>query len=412
MDQHAYDFENPPTMAPAVAARQRPERSNNPAGEVGWYLTQERLRRGIGLEAASNQTGIHPSHIFAIEHGDMTRMPARVEALEMIAAYANFLGFDPEPLLKHYVTFLPAPELAPKRHPADPAPMSSAKVLKFGKEIPKIPSLDLKHFKLPSIAQMPGGQTGVIASIAAAFIVFAGAVWMLSGPSEVREPVDLTADVQPSIAVPEPQQQASTDVADPMPTATTGPESADVTVTEAPLASQSTAELVTQQPEASSPMVTEQDDLGAFIQKTLNDDGPQTGSITPADTPVVTEQVATAAKTETETVAPQAQAQTATATPAQGEVFGSTDPNARLVIQAMSDVWVRIEDARGEVVITQGLKKGDVYRVPDQKGLTIIAKDGGLLSYFIDGQNKGLLGKPGEFLANEALDPAKLAARG
>ncbi len=402
MDQHAYHFENQAQAAAAAAVEShRPDRRTNPAGEAGWYLSQERLRRGIGLESASTKTGIHPSHIFAIEHGDMTRMPPRIEALEMIAAYANFLGFDPEPLLKHYVTFLPAPQLAPKRHPADPAPLSSAKVLPFGKYIPKIPSIDLKQFKLPSVAQYPGGQNGVIASLAGAFILFAGSVWFMSSPSEIREPIDMTAEAPAPAPVEAsaPEQQAATEISDPMPTATTGKDAAEITVQEAPMVAQSTASLENPAVPGTTPAVTDQDDLGAFIQKTLNS---ETAPAAP---------VAATVPEIAPTTAPDQTASTAPIT-ADGAVYGSEDPNARLVIKATDNVWVRIEDSRGQVLMTQGLKKGDIYRVPDQPGLTIIAKDGGLLTYIIDGKDKGPLGKPGEILANEALDPAKLATKG
>lgn len=405
MDQHAYHFEDQAQAAQAAKAaleNHRPDRRTNPAGEAGWYLSQERLRRGIGLEAASTQTGIHPSHIFAIEHGDMTRMPPRVEALEMIAAYANFLGFDPEPLLKHYVTFLPAPQLAPKRHPADPAPLSSAKVLPFGKFVPKIPSIDLKQFKLPSVAQYPGGQNGIIASLAAAFMLFAGSVWFLSSPSPQREPIDMTAEAPVTVPAETtaPEQQIATDVADPMPTATTGPEAAQITVEESPMVAQSTAALENPAVPAETPAVTDQEDLGAFIQKTLSSEtAPAT---TPAPKPLAANTNQPAADL-TASTAPIA---------TDGGVYGSEDPNARVVIKATDNVWVRIEDSRGQVLMTQGLKKGDIYRVPDQQGLTIIAKDGGLLTYIIDGKDKGPLGKPGEILANESLDPAKLASRG
>ena len=55
----------------------------------------------------------------------------------MIGAYAQYLGFDPEPLVQHYAQFLPRPAIAPRAsHPANPAPLSSAKILTFGK-LPK-----------------------------------------------------------------------------------------------------------------------------------------------------------------------------------------------------------------------------------------------------------------------------------
>ena len=53
----------------------------DPAGEAGWFLQREREKRGETLEDAGEATGIHPYHVEAIEFGDMTRMPTRMEAL-------------------------------------------------------------------------------------------------------------------------------------------------------------------------------------------------------------------------------------------------------------------------------------------------------------------------------------------
>ena len=65
---------------------------------------------------------------------------------------------------------------------------------------------------------------------------------------------------------------------------------------------------------------------------------------------------------------------------------------------------MRIEDGNGNVVMTQMLMKGDTYRVPNREGLVVIARDGGLLTYIIDGKEKGLLGTPGEILVGRSLD--------
>jgi cytoskeleton protein RodZ len=77
---------------------------------------------------------------------------------------------------------------------------------------------------------------------------------------------------------------------------------------------------------------------------------------------------------------------------------------SRLVLKAKAPVWVRIEDAQGDVVMTRMLMKGETYAVPEREGLVVIARDGGLLSYVIDGKEKGILGPPGEILVGRPLD--------
>jgi cytoskeleton protein RodZ len=85
---------------------------------------------------------------------------------------------------------------------------------------------------------------------------------------------------------------------------------------------------------------------------------------------------------------------------------------SRLVLRARAPVWVRIEDAQGDVVMTRMLMKGETYAVPDRQGLVVIARDGGLLSYVIDGQEKGILGPPGEILVGRPLDIKSLDEQG
>jgi cytoskeleton protein RodZ len=346
--------------------REKPDGAHDPAGEAGWFLQREREKRGETLEYAGEATGIHPYHVEAIEYGDMTRMPTRMEALEMISAYAEYLGFDPEPLVNHYIEFLPRPAIAPRAgHPANPAPLSSAKILTFGK-MPKLMPLNFK------LTNLPGGAGGLVASIAGAIFLFAWASWMMV-PS---------ADVAPA----EPQVAIATD---PMPTASTGTEAADIKVTEEALPDDVLASTDTSAPVAAEDQPgTDLGGLGAFIAEQVPEDQNPAASAQPIPQNVVPD--ATAAEDVKQTP--------------EGRVFGAQDQTARLVLRAKAPVWVRVEDAQGNVVMTQMLMKGDTYAVPDREGLVVIARDGGLLSYVIDGKEKGILGTPGEILVGRSLD--------
>lgn len=355
----------------ATEPRAKPDGIMDPAGEAGWYLERERQARGLSLEDVASCTGIHPYHVEAIEYGDMTHMPPRLEALEMIAAYADFLGFDPDPLLQHYVTFLPRPQVAPRNHPANPAPMMSAKVLPFGK-FPKIPAINLRGLKMPP---MPGGRNGIVASVAAAFILFSGSTWMFSGGAD--------APVAEQIA----------DAGDPMPTATTGSDAAQVSVTETPIETATSGPVAADGEQdadlGAEPPADGAGDLGAFIAEQVGEESdPQT----------------VAATSKPVEIAP--------AMPGEGRIFGDGNPAARVVLKATKPIWLLIEDGQGNRVATQMLNPGDMYRVPDREGLVAIAQDGGALVYMIDGVEKGVLGLPGSLLAAEPLDPKILAAKG
>ena len=122
------------------------------------------------------------------------------------------MGFEPEPLVMHYAAFLPRPvKAAGKAHPANPAPLSSAKILRFGK-LPPFPRLNIKAF--------PGGAGGMIGSCFAAVLLFATASW-------VMQPVPDT----PQVA----QDETLDQTGDPMPTASTGESQTDVAVREEPM---------------------------------------------------------------------------------------------------------------------------------------------------------------------------------
>ena len=385
--------------APAtMSERGKPDGHADPAGEAGWYLQRERERRGESLEQAGEATGIHPYHIEAIEWGDMTRMPARLDALEMIGLYAQYLGFDPEPLVRHYMKFLPKLAVAPAAHPADPAPLSSAKVLRFGK-LPRLPQFNF------SLSGIPGGTGGLVAGLAGAIFLFAGASWILLPTS--AQPPAIAADAAPA--------------ADPMPTASTGAGAADVAVTDEPMTD------AQPQTGAAAPLPQTGDDpLVVDAQPVLPAAGDEIAS-TNLDglTQLITEKVKPGKADPTKPIATANAAKPAKALPAislasaddvtltpGGREFGAKTGGARLILKARAPVWVRVEDKAGKVVMTQMLQKGDTYRVPDRDGLVVIARDGGLLSYVIDGKEKGVLGAPGEILTGRSLDIKDLSAKG
>jgi cytoskeleton protein RodZ len=357
--------------------REKPDGMVDPAGEAGWYLQRERENRGETLDDASAATGIHPYHLEAIEYGDMTHMPERLDALEMIGTYAQYLGFDPEPLVEHYVHFLPAPAVAPKAsHPANPGPLSSAKVLKFG----RLPQLPKFNFRLPNV---PGGAGGMVASVAGAVFLFAGLSYMLIPGSDVTPPA-----ATGQVATVENDMPASS--ADPMPTASTGDEAANVSVGDEPMPDDQpadTAALTSAQP-TDELAGTNLDGISSLIENQVP-----------------------AAKEAAKTLDGMVSA-TDVAMTEDGREFGTGNGESHLTLKAKAPVWVRIEDAQGNVVMTQMLMKGDTYRVPAREGLVVIARDGGLLSYVIDGKEKGILGTPGEILVGRSLDLKSFGGNG
>ncbi len=337
------------------AFRPRPDGTIDPAGEAGWFLQRERERRGLELDIVAQLLGIHESHLAGIESGDMTRLPSRNEALQMIGTYAKYLGFQPEPLVRHYSGFLPLPLPELKRKRSIPRPLSSAKIIPFAAVL--------------KVAMSNRGLK-VVSSIA-------GIMLMVGAAAAVLQP--------------EPKVEQIARGVDPLPTASVQKEAEDgwlVKVTESPLADDQIASL----PQAVDPSSTpahsrdELGDLGAFIAEQL-------------EKPSEDVQIPAQAKTNHINIPH----------PKPSHPAGS---EARVVLKATgASVWFRLEDTRGNVVISRTLRRGESFTVPNRDDLMIIARDGGLISYEIDGVDQGLLGTPGEIVVGRPLSVAKLLNR-
>jgi cytoskeleton protein RodZ len=338
------------------AFRPRPDGSIDPAGEAGWFLQRERERRGIGLQMAADMLGIHESQLEAIETGDLVRLPTRSEVLAMVGAYGEYLGFDPEPLTLHYSRFLPRPIAVAKKPIPAPRPLSSAKIIPFRMAV--------------KLAMSNRGLT-IVGGIAGAILAFSIMAMMLSGDAE---------------------QQQIASAMDPLPTATLESEAEDgspVTVRQSPM----TEDLASVPSDRKEPLEDQPpklegglDDLAPFIAEQLGDSGE--GGEAPAkvrleeDFPPLPEPDRL------------------------GEAKG--EGNGRIMLTATGTVWFRVEDSRGHVIVSQTLAKGETYAVPNREDLVIIARDGGLITYAIDGVDKGALGTPGEIVVGRPLTVSQL----
>ncbi len=68
------------------------------------------------------------------------------------------------------------------------------------------------------------------------------------------------------------------------------------------------------------------------------------------------------------------------------ETFGNENKaTAKTILQANSESWVKVEDARGETLFSRVLVSGDVYYVPDAKGLKGTFGNAGGIDIWQDG---------------------------
>ena len=372
-------------VSPEMASRHEPQifgsKPNDPATEVGFFLKRERETRGLSVEMASEATGIHPYHIDAIETGDLTHMPPRIEAMEMIAGYGQYLGFEPEPLIEHLISILPPPSANGKdHHPAQPHVLSSAKVLSFGK-LPKVPSFNIR------LADYPGGLRGLLTTTSAALVLMIGAHFALSHQAlDAKPAVEQVAAAPVAVAAPPTQAVAQADVKindQPLPE---GPKIAGIT----------------------TPAGDEPDAIGNLIKDQSKDAAPAIKAKTAKVAAVASGKIQ-------DRIKPEDPIKTASTSPipapSMGRVFGGDNKDAHLVLKALAPVYLRVEDGQGIPVIAQMLNTGDTYHVPNREGFVALSRDGGRLAYAIDGQDKGALGPPGKILVGEKLDIAVLAAK-
>lgn len=372
MNQHTHggfenDFQN---------YRSKPDGSKDPAGEAGWFLQRERERRKVNLRDVAQAIRVHPVHLDAIERGDLTRMPHRSDAIGMVGAYAEFLGFDPQPMMMHYAQVIPKQTPRKSGGSKMPTALGSARIIEF----------PLAR-RIKDIAKgVTNGGGGVVASICLAMVLFGGVSYALFPGANPAAPEQI-AKVEASDAA---TSGANTTVASQTETTEQAMPEATSTVAEIDPAVDPIGALLAAEADKAA------NDLGG-LDKLIASDGRITGE---ADS------ITTATAKPVEAAVKPAQVD------GQGRIFGADNTDARLVLKALGPVWVRIEDGKGKAIITETLMQGDRFRVPNQEGLVVIARDGGLLSFEIDGKPWGNLGNPGEILVNRALDINTLMNKG
>jgi len=94
-----------------------------------------------------------------------------------------------------------------------------------------------------------------------------------------------------------------------------------------------------------------------------------------------------------------------------GQVFGTQNRNARVILHARAVTHVLVEGPGGKVYINRILHPGDAYRVPDLVGLSLTTPDGGAVLLELDGQEMGVAGRSGQMTEALSLDPQAIVDR-
>lgn len=94
-----------------------------------------------------------------------------------------------------------------------------------------------------------------------------------------------------------------------------------------------------------------------------------------------------------------------------GRTYGARNDNARVELRVFKPTRILVEGADNTVYINRTLKPGDVYRAPNQVGLTLTTPDGGAIEIILDGSSMGFAGKRGETAEGLSLDPQSIVDR-
>ena len=113
-------------------------------------------------------------------------------------------------------------------------------------------------------------------------------------------------------------------------------------------------------------------------------------------------------ETQTALVQPPAAPEPPPSVAPQGRVFGASNADARVVLSATSDSWVQVRDADGELLLTQVLRTGDSFLVPNEPGITMRTGNAGGLSITVDGRPIAALGELGDVVDGVILEPDRL----
>ena len=339
------------------------------AGEssgLGRVLRRARLATGLDLPDVAQQLRIRTEYLEALEAGDHGKLPGRVYAIGFVRTYSSFLGLD-----------------------------SAVAIERFKAEAVSLDHTHLLPPTPPPEGRVPGGALLFVSLVSA--IVLYGGWWVMSAeerrlpeivaevPARLQQLVDAVAQARESVVVRLPRSEGAPPV---------GAASAAPTQVVPPVVAAAPQPQPLAQPASPIPVAA-----------------------LPDQRPAEESENAEMAEDE-ESSRPAPEPATASA-PAQNIVVAAapTTPSAtndsgagRILLRAREENWVQVRDGANAPLMTRVLKPGDVLKVPDRDGLTLMTGNAGGLDILVDGEAVPSLGAPGQVRRNVALDADKLKA--
>lgn len=342
---------------------------------VGHSLKVVRERKGLALADVSARLRIRRPYLEAIEEGRFAELPGAVYVSGFLRQYAEFLGLDPDQVLKAY------------QGESDGAALHRP-VLNF--------PLPRPEERTPRLWLVVGAL--VIAGVA--YVLWYRHQEALRIGHELIEAVpSRLADLVPS---PQPIAPAAPPVLLPPPVATAP--STPAPPTPAPSApAASTAAPATTVPSTAVPAPVAPPPAIAQAPAAQAPAAPTQPVIAPP--PAVS-----AAPPAASTVPPPAAQAPAPAAAPSASVPSSSygADSGRIRLEAVTPAWIQVRGPNNEQVFTRLLNAGERYQVPDRAGLTLLTGNAGGVRIVVDGQTLAPLGNEGEVKRGIQLDPDRL----
>jgi cytoskeleton protein RodZ len=416
--------------------------------QIGEWLRHARTHRGEDLDDVGEELRIKPAYLDALERGDLSVMPGRTYALGFLRAYALYLGYDGDDLVRRVKA---ATRGAGVRRPelSVPTPVVESRV----------PRAQLLVLSLVLAAVVYGGWHFVNRDDRASLETIAEVPEELRDgpigggvphgpPAGGSDPVRAYAS-ESSPALPQPREVAGATAADPAGRADAGREAAAppvpgpaVAAGHAESSSPRTAAEAAEPPagltldalsgpDADAPLSAEAE---SAVAAALMDD-----VLAPAEEVAAgaeEEEVAQGAEEDASAAGAgeDAAADVGPAAPAgsagqsaqellaaldagtldrerERRVYGRANRDARIVVEALETAWVQVRSTDSSYTYTRTLQPGDVYLVPNRRDLALWTGNAGGIRVAVDGRTLPPLGRPREVKRDISLDPEALLSR-
>lgn len=331
---------------------------------VGHSLKVVRERRSLALTDVSARLRIRRPYLEAIEEGRFGELPGAVYVSGFLRQYAEFLGLDPEQVLKSY------------QAESDGAVQRT-----------------VLNFPMPRPEERTPRLWLVVGALVLAGIVYA--LWYRHQEA-LRVGQDLIQAVPSRLAdlVPSPQPIAPAAppiVLPPPPSQTVQAPAAQAPAAPAPVAAAPVAAAPAVQPPAP-------------VAQAPAASSPAAAPVTPA--PVAQAPAASVPAAPAPTATPPAQTATTPASEAPASYGAATA--GRIRVEATAPAWIQVRGPNNEQIFTRLLNAGERYQVPDRSGLTLLTGNAGGVRIVVDGQTLAPLGAEGEVKRGIQLDPERL----